>query len=126
MRPNSLPDTVLSQLFDDLLVVARSFDPPSFDCDRTCALAASTFATIQLPATLLSPHQGAIVAWMSELAVHMSPKNKNAKVCLNSYQLHIFVHRASDHPPSLVRVPFHMPPRYCGRVAEDILSARLF
>ncbi|PIL22657.1 hypothetical protein GSI_15349 [Ganoderma sinense ZZ0214-1] len=73
-------DTVLSQLLDDLITVSRSPDIPSFDGDKTCALAAWTFAAIQLPATILSPHQGAIVAWMSELAVHMSPKNKHAKV----------------------------------------------
>ncbi|KAM5535006.1 hypothetical protein V8D89_011379 [Ganoderma adspersum] len=115
MRPNLFPDTVLSQLLDDLLIVARSFDPPSFDGDRTCALAAWTFATIQLPATILSPHQGAVVAWMSELAVHMSPKNKDAKI------IH---HLWSDYPATCLPDTVGALPKIFSQLVSSDVAIR--
>ncbi|KAI1790183.1 hypothetical protein LXA43DRAFT_891520 [Ganoderma leucocontextum] len=115
MRPNPFPDTIISQLLDDLLTIARSSDLPSFDGERTCTLAAWTFATIQLPPTILSSHQGAIVAWIGELAAHISPKNKDAKI------IH---HLWSEYPAACLPDTADMLPEIFSRLVSSDVTTR--
>ncbi|KAL1950460.1 hypothetical protein VTO73DRAFT_5584 [Trametes versicolor] len=61
------PQSVLQQLLNDVLVIARSSDLLSFDRDKIGSLAAWIFSTLRLPAPVMAANADQVQGWLNDL-----------------------------------------------------------
>lgn len=96
---NLVLESVLQQLLNDILVIARSPELLSYDSDKTRSLAAWIFSTLRLPTPVMAANADLVQTWLNDLSLALVIQPRACDVSEYAYTRWALTElRPADHP----------------------------